>query len=220
MFGKSRMTISKLLRPEGIAKTKELANAGVRLESRRCKRAQYPELEGRLYEKLGMGSRVVTKAEVMQLAEDLADEMGIVDMEVNNNWCTRFVKQHDLSMGVHSAAARKPAGEWKTAQQAGATSPAARAHAARCAADAMKRRARYEAQLRHEAADALLKYEAAESRLRALAACAQGPGRQESLLDQIRLLRAGSVFGLAASDTGKGMQGRAPCQGCDQLVRM
>ena len=68
----------------------------------------------------------------------------------------------------------------------------------------------HEAQRRYEAAEALLKYKAAESRLRALAACAQGPGRQESLLDRIRPLRAGSVFGLPASDTGKGS---VPCEG-------
>ena len=178
MFGKSRMTISKLLRPEGIAKTKGLANAGVRLESKRCKRAQYPELEGRLYERLGMGSRPVTKGEVMQVAEELVGEMGIMDMDVSNNWCTRFIKQHDLSVGGQGAAARKPVAKWKPAQLAGGP-PAGAVRRD----DAMNTRARYEAQLRYEAAEALFKYEAAESRLRALR---QGAGAQDGVLQRLR----------------------------------
>ena len=104
------------------------------------------------------------------MAEELVGEMGIMDMDVSNNWCTRFIKQHDLSVGGQSAAARKPVAKWKPAQLAEGISPAAMANAARCK-DATDTKARYEAQLRYEAAEALFKYEAAESRLRALAAC-------------------------------------------------
>ena len=103
------------------------------------------------------------------VGEELVGEMGIMDMDVSNNWCTRFIKQHDLSVGGQSAAARKPVAKWKPAQLAGG-----RPAGAVRRDDAMKTRARYEAQLRYEAAEALFKYEAAESRLRALAACRLG----------------------------------------------
>jgi hypothetical protein len=96
IFGKARTTISRLLRPENISKTKELAASGVRMEARRCKRPQYPELERRLFELLGSGSRIVTKAEIVFKAEQLAVQMNISDMVADYNWCMRFIKQHDL----------------------------------------------------------------------------------------------------------------------------
>ena len=95
------MTISKLLRPESIAKVKALAASGVRLEVKRCKPAQYPELEQRLYEEVGKGERVVTKSEIFEMAQKVACEMMITDMDIGNNWCTRFIDQHDLVVNLH-----------------------------------------------------------------------------------------------------------------------
>ena len=102
MFNKSRMTISKLLRPESIAKTKALATSGVRLAARRCRSVQHPEFERRLYEALGMGARVVSKGEIIEKAATLARDMRINDMEISSNWCQRFVKQHDLVLGQNT----------------------------------------------------------------------------------------------------------------------
>lgn len=96
MFAKSRMTISKLMRPESIAKVHALAASGVRMDVRRCKRAQYPELEQRLFVAVGQGTRTVTKSEIIEQAEKMACEMNISDMDASNNWCNRFVSQHDL----------------------------------------------------------------------------------------------------------------------------
>jgi hypothetical protein len=171
MYGKSRMTISKLLRPEGVAKIKELESTGVRMESRRCKQAQYPELEGRLFEMLGMGCRTVTKAEVMQRAEELAEEMGISDMKVNNNWYTRFIKQRDLSVGPYGTPSRGPSGAGERKRSASAL-PALSVPSSddRSGRSTRARLEAAEARLRQEASEALRKYEAAEARLRALAA--------------------------------------------------
>jgi len=96
IFAKSRMTISKLLRPESVAKVHALAASGVRLEAKRCKAAQYPVLEEHLFMTVGRGTRTVTKSEIIQEAEKLACEMMIHDLDVGNNWYTRFVNQHDL----------------------------------------------------------------------------------------------------------------------------
>jgi hypothetical protein len=100
MFNKSLMTISKVLRPEAVAKAKALAASGVRLEAKRCKSAQHPELERRLYQAVGMGARPVTKHEILEQAARMAREMRLDDMDMGNNWCTRFIKQHDLAL-VH-----------------------------------------------------------------------------------------------------------------------
>ena len=171
MYGKSRMTISKLLRTEGVAKIKGLESAGVRMESRRCKQAQYPELEGRLFEVLGMGRRTVTKAEVMQQAEELADEMGISDTKVSNNWCTRFIKQRDLSVGLYGTPPNGPSRAGERRRRASAmpalsvpSSDDGNGRSTRARLEAA------EARLRQEASEALRKYEAAECRLRALEA--------------------------------------------------
>ena len=122
------MTISKLLRPDKIAKTKALASSGVRLgmhlvinaalynalilfcdfgitviitiitkecrplfslsssEAKRCKNAQYPEVERRLYQQVGLGIRSVTKTEIIEGADIIATEMHISDMDTSNNW--------------------------------------------------------------------------------------------------------------------------------------
>jgi len=96
MFAKSRMTISKLMRPESIAKVHALAASGVRLDVRRCKRAQYPEIEQRLFISVGRGTRTVTKSEIIEQAEKMACDMNINDMDASNNWCNRFVSQHNL----------------------------------------------------------------------------------------------------------------------------
>jgi len=96
MFDKSRMTISKLMRPESIAKVHALAASGVRLDVRRCKRAQYPKLEQLLFISVGGGTRTVTKSEIIEQAEKMACEMNINDMDASNNWCNRFISQHDL----------------------------------------------------------------------------------------------------------------------------
>jgi hypothetical protein len=100
MFGKSRMTISKILRPENVENTKALAASGVKMGAKRCSRAQYPDLERRLYEVLGMGHRTVTKAEVLLRAQDLCSQMKISDMDMSNKWCAHFINSHDLRVGL------------------------------------------------------------------------------------------------------------------------
>jgi hypothetical protein len=99
MFGKSRMTICRLLRPASVAKIKALVNSGVRMEAKRCKPPQYPEVERRLYQDLGLGSRPVSKAEIVARAEQLAHALNIPDMDTSYNWCLRFINQHNLTVG-------------------------------------------------------------------------------------------------------------------------
>jgi len=82
------MTISKLMRPESIAKVHALAASGVRLDVRRCKR-QHPHLEQLLFVTVGRGTRTVTKSEIIEQAEKIACEMNINDMDASNNWCNR-----------------------------------------------------------------------------------------------------------------------------------
>jgi hypothetical protein len=50
MFGKSRMTISTVLRPESRAWYKQLVHGGVRGEAKRCKRSNHPEVERLVWE--------------------------------------------------------------------------------------------------------------------------------------------------------------------------
>ena len=71
MFNKSRMTISKLLRPESIAKIQALAAAGVRLEAKRCRPVRHPEVERRVYAAVGKGTRLTSKAEIFRHAQDI-----------------------------------------------------------------------------------------------------------------------------------------------------
>ena len=104
MFNKSRMTISKLLRPESIAKIEALDALGVRLEAKRCKLVRHPELERRVYEAVGLGHRLTSKAEIFSKAQDIACELNIRDFDGNTNWCLRFIQQHDLCVASPKAA--------------------------------------------------------------------------------------------------------------------
>ena len=102
------MTISKLLRPENIAKTKALATSGVRMEVKRCKRIKHPELERRLYEAVGMGDRHVSKGEIRQKAAMLSRAMKIDDVDLSHNWCARFMKQHNLTANLMQPCYTRP----------------------------------------------------------------------------------------------------------------
>ena len=103
MFRKSRMTISKVLRKDNVAKIKALAASGVRMEAKRCRKARYPEFERCLFRQLGDGLRPVIRHEVLTKARELLREMNITDMKVDSKWCTRFIRQHDLSIGALDA---------------------------------------------------------------------------------------------------------------------
>ena len=104
MFNKSRMTISKLLRPESIAKIEALNASGVRLKAKRCRLVRHPELERRVYEAVGLGHRLTSKAEIFSKAQDIACELNIRDFDGDTNWCLRFIQQHDLCVASPKAA--------------------------------------------------------------------------------------------------------------------
>jgi len=62
MFGKSRMTISTVLRADSVAWYKQLAEGGVRAEAKRCKRFEHPDIERLVFKALGAGKEATTKA--------------------------------------------------------------------------------------------------------------------------------------------------------------
>ena len=72
MFGKSRMTISTIVRPENIEWYKQLGESGVRLGAKRYKRSEPPDFERRVYEAIGKGQTATTKAEIARVAESIA----------------------------------------------------------------------------------------------------------------------------------------------------
>ena len=115
------MTICKLLKPESMAKIRALAISGVRLEAKRCKSVQHPELEQCLYAAVGMGARRTSKKEILAKAEELAQEMNIADWKTDNGWCNRFINQHDLYLTSSSVASRRHAVSSRTGQSVAPT---------------------------------------------------------------------------------------------------
>jgi hypothetical protein len=103
MFRKSRMTISKVLRKDNVAKIKALAASGIRMEAKRCQKQRYPAFELCLFRQLGGRERPVSRHEVLTRARELMKEMNITDMRVDGKWGARFIRQHDLSIGALEA---------------------------------------------------------------------------------------------------------------------
>ena len=79
MFGKSRMTISTIVRPENIEWYKQLGESGVRLGAKRYKRSEPPDFERRVYEAIGKGQTATTKAEIARVAESIARSQDLPD---------------------------------------------------------------------------------------------------------------------------------------------
>lgn len=96
MFGKSRMTISTILKPDNVAWFKKLAASGVRREAKRYMRSTHPDFQRLVFEAIGRGKKPATRPEVAQAAETIARTHGIRDFEASNNWCSRFIQQHDI----------------------------------------------------------------------------------------------------------------------------
>jgi len=60
MYGKSRMTISTTLRPDNVARYRQLGESGVRLEAKRCKRNDHGNLERCAFEAIGKARIPIT----------------------------------------------------------------------------------------------------------------------------------------------------------------
>ena len=73
MYGKSRMTISTTLRPDNVARYKQLGERGVRMEAKRCKRTDHLDLVERHVERhvFGQWPRM-TQDELLQVVETMA----------------------------------------------------------------------------------------------------------------------------------------------------
>lgn len=100
MYNKSRMTIFKLLLLESTSKINALAVAGVRLEAKRCRVVRHPELEWHVYEAVGLRTRLTSKAEIWNNAQDIARDLNISDFEGNSNWVLQFIQQHNLVVSL------------------------------------------------------------------------------------------------------------------------
>jgi len=106
MFGKSRMTISTILKPVNVEWFKKLAASGVRREAKRYMRSAHPDFQHLVFEAVGRGMKPVTRQEVAQAAEATARRHGIRDFEAAAKWCSRFIQQHGIP--IKSAARSKP----------------------------------------------------------------------------------------------------------------
>ena len=111
IYGKSRSAISKILRPENIAKLKNISDTGVHKGVKRYSHVlPQLELEKRIHEMMvqraGNPPRVCygRRAEVMAFAQKIAVEAGITDFRPTYGWYARFLKRHGLSEGTEDGA--------------------------------------------------------------------------------------------------------------------
>jgi hypothetical protein len=111
LYGKSRSAISKILRPENIAKLKNISDTGVHKGVKRYSHVlPQLELEKRIHEMMveraGNAAACVyygRRAEVMAFAQKVAREAGVVDFRPTYGWYARFLKRHGLAESAEEA---------------------------------------------------------------------------------------------------------------------
>ncbi|EKX55017.1 hypothetical protein GUITHDRAFT_99657 [Guillardia theta CCMP2712] len=112
MYGKSRSSISKILRPSYVGRLKQLAASGVSTDIRRSTSTLHPELERRIHEYVVRTARGANwRQEVCRYAERVAEELGVEGFKASLNWYHRFIARHSLR-SEPAAAARKRRGAW------------------------------------------------------------------------------------------------------------
>ena len=106
LFGKSRMTISSVLRPDSIARCRQMAAGGVRGDAKRCKRPEGFEFESKVLQAVGGGREFTTKNAIISAAETLACKYGVRNFQATDKWYMRFVQQHNVPITEFSPATR------------------------------------------------------------------------------------------------------------------
>ncbi|EKX38278.1 hypothetical protein GUITHDRAFT_115619 [Guillardia theta CCMP2712] len=108
MYGKSRSSISKILRPTYVRRLKQLAASGVSTDIKRSTSTLHPELERRIHEYVVRTARGANwRQEVCRYAEEVAEELGIEGFKASLNWYHRFIARHSLKGGSGSGGTRR-----------------------------------------------------------------------------------------------------------------
>ena len=108
MYGKSRSSISKILRPSYVRRLKQLAASGVSTDIRRSTSTLHPELERRIHEYVVRTARGASwRQEVCRYAEGVAEELGIEGFKASLNWYHRFIARHSLKGGSGCGGSRR-----------------------------------------------------------------------------------------------------------------
>eukprot|EP00960_Hanusia_phi_P041369 754968-Hanusia_phi.AAC.1 len=97
MYGKSRSSISKILRPASVHRLKQLAASGVSTKIKRSASTLHPALEQRIHEhvvNMSRGGNRGFRQDICKYAEGAARELGIEGFKANTNWFHRFMRRH------------------------------------------------------------------------------------------------------------------------------
>ena len=125
LYGKSRSAISKILRPENIAKLKNISDTGVHKGVKRYSHVlPQLEMEKRIHQMMvdkgsdrPLLSLVSGRTEVIAYAQKIALEAGVTDFRPTHGWYARFLKRHGL---VHKGDEKRLTGDDGALQSAAA----------------------------------------------------------------------------------------------------
>uniref|UniRef100_A0A7S0DXP3 HTH CENPB-type domain-containing protein n=1 Tax=Hanusia phi TaxID=3032 RepID=A0A7S0DXP3_9CRYP len=94
-YGKSKSAISKILRPDNIARLRSITSVGVEASQSCCAKSHNLELEKRLhvFVEANMSDRQ-WRMQTRRKAGELAAELGIEGFQATKGWCNRFIKRH------------------------------------------------------------------------------------------------------------------------------
>ncbi|EKX34758.1 hypothetical protein GUITHDRAFT_119067 [Guillardia theta CCMP2712] len=94
-YGKSKSAISKILRPENIARLRSIHSVGVEASQSCCARTHNLELERRLHEfvEANLDDKQWRK-QTRKRAGEIARELGVEGFVASKGWCNRFIKRH------------------------------------------------------------------------------------------------------------------------------
>ncbi|EKX42946.1 hypothetical protein GUITHDRAFT_110992 [Guillardia theta CCMP2712] len=94
-FGKSKSAISKILRPDSVARLRSIERMGVEASQSSCARSHNEELERRLHEYVEANQRESQwRLEIRRRAEEVGRELGLLGFHATKGWCDRFIRRH------------------------------------------------------------------------------------------------------------------------------
>ena len=105
-FGKSKSAISKILRPDNVARLRSIQSVGVKATQSSCARSHNLELERRLHEYVKMNQQDGQwRLLIRTKAKELAGELGLSGFRATKGWCNRFIQRHGFETAMTGACA-------------------------------------------------------------------------------------------------------------------
>ncbi|EKX51138.1 hypothetical protein GUITHDRAFT_103059 [Guillardia theta CCMP2712] len=105
-FGKSKSAISKILRPDNVARLRSIQSVGVKATQSSCARSHNLELERRLHEYVEMSQQDGQWRQLIRTkAKELAGELGLSGFRATKGWCNRFIQRHGFETAMTGACA-------------------------------------------------------------------------------------------------------------------